>query len=174
VGFAPTFYFGGLKMDSAGINERLRSIAAKAASDNRTEFVHSEIAGTKRNMTLRIFIDKLEGVTIEDCTNVSRAIEEVLDADDFIPGKYVLEVSSPGIERGLYDLRDFERFTGKKARVKTSGEINGQRNFVGEIVGVENGSVIFDDRTAGSIRIPYEQVDRANLKFDLQDEFRKH
>jgi ribosome maturation factor RimP len=160
-------------MDSATINERIKAIAAAAAEKNGTEFAYSEIAGSKRNMTLRIFIDKPEGVTIDDCANVSRDIEEVLDADDLIPGKYVLEVSSPGIERRLFTPADFERFAGKKARVKTSEDIGGQRNFVGTIVGVEAGAVKLDDRTIGEISIPFPQIEKANLKFDMQDELKR-
>ncbi len=160
-------------MDSAAINERIKAIAAGAAEKNGTEFAYCEIAGSKRNMTLRIFIDKPEGVTIDDSANVSRDIEDVLDADDFIPGKYVLEVSSPGIERSLFSPADFERFAGKKARVKTAAEISGQRNFAGTIIGVEDDIVILDDRTIGEIRIPFSQVEKANLKFDMQDELKR-
>jgi ribosome maturation factor RimP len=160
-------------MESDDIRRRLEPIAKKAAGDNGTEFQYAEIGGTKRNLTLRVFIDRPEGVTIEDCTNVSRALEAELDADDFIPGKYVLEVSSPGIERRLFSLADFERFAGKKARIKSRSEIDGQKNFVGTIVSVDDGSVIFEDRTSGTKTIPHAEIEKANLKFDLEEELRK-
>ena len=80
-------------------------------------------------MTVRIYIDKPEGVTLEDCSTVSRAIEAVIDADDFIPAPYVLEVSSPGLERPLFSIQDFEKFAGKKAKVKTSEAIDGPGKF---------------------------------------------
>ena len=66
-------------MQHEAIKERIEGIAAKAASDQGVEFVHAEVAGTKRNLTVRVFIDKPEGVTIEDCSTVSRAMEEVLE-----------------------------------------------------------------------------------------------
>jgi ribosome maturation factor RimP len=112
-------------------------------------------------------------VTIEDCSTVSHSIEDVLDADDFIPTAYVLEVSSPGLERGLFKLADYERFAGRKAKVKTSGPLNGQANFNGRIENVEGEEIIFDDRTSGMVRIPFASIDKANLKVDLEEEFKK-
>jgi len=160
-------------MQTDAIAERVGSIAARAAEASGVEFVHSEIAGSKRNMTVRIYIDKPGGVTIEDCSSVSRAIEDVMDAEDFIPAAYVLEVSSPGLERGLFNLADFQKFSGKKAKVKTGDPIEGQSNFNGRIMSVEDEEIVFDDRTSGTVRIPFKSVERANLKVDLTEEFKK-
>jgi ribosome maturation factor RimP len=160
-------------MENAEINERLSGISEQAAKENGTEFVHSEVSGTKRNLVLRIYIDKPGGVTIDDCSSVSRAIENVLDVEDFIHTTYVLEVSSPGLERELYSLSDFEKFLGQKAKVRTSLDIDSQRNFVGRISGVEDGEVVLEDRTRGTVRIPYEAITKANLRVDLGDEFKK-
>ena len=160
-------------MQADSIAQQIDRIAEKAASDNGVEFIHSEIVGSKRNMTVRIYIDKPEGVTLEDCSTVSRAIEAVIDADDFIPSSYVLEVSSPGIERPLFTVQDFEKFAGKKAKVKTLESINGQANFNGRIVSVEDSEIIFDDKTNGNVRIPFEKVAKANLRVDLAEEFKK-
>ncbi|HUR96472.1 MAG TPA: ribosome maturation factor RimP [Pyrinomonadaceae bacterium] len=153
--------------------ERIDKIAAQAAQEYGVEFVHCEIVGSKRNMTVRIYIDKPEGVTLEDCSTVSRAIEDVIDADDFIPSPYVLEVSSPGLERPLFSIQDFERFIGKKAKVKTSDAIDGQANFNGRIVAVEDSEILFEDKTNGTVRIPFDKVAKANLKVDLSEEFKK-
>ncbi len=160
-------------MEQASIAQRIEKISASAAKKHGVEFVHSEIAGTKRNMTVRVYIDKPAGVTIEDCSTVSHSIEEVLDADDFIPSAYVLEVSSPGLERGLYRLADFEKFTGKKAKIKTAQPLDGQANFNGRILSVEQNEIVFEDRTSGTVRIPFAEVEKANLKVDLEEEFKK-
>lgn len=173
VGFVPTFYFGFKTMQDRSIVERIDKIADKAAKENGVEFVHSEIVGTRRNMTVRIYIDKPEGVSIEDCSTVSRAIEAVIDADDFIPTAYVLEVSSPGLDRPLFKLADFEKFAGKKAKVKTSDAIDGQANFNGRIVSVDGDEIVFEDKTSGTVRIPFGNIAKANLKVDLADEFKK-
>ena len=173
MGLVPTFYFGFKTMQRDPIADRIDKIATKAAADNGVEFVHSEIVGSKRNMTVRIYIDKPQGVTLEDCSIVSRSIEDVIDADDFIPSAYVLEVSSPGLERPLFSIKDFEKFTGKKAKVKTSEAIDGQANFNGRIASVDGSEIVFEDKTNGTVRIPFDKVAKANLKVDLAEEFKK-
>lgn len=160
-------------MERDSIAEKIDKIAAGAAKESGVEFVHSEIVGSKRNMTVRIYIDKPEGVTIEDCSTVSRSIEAVIDAEDFIPSSYVLEVSSLGLDRPLFSLADFEKFAGKKAKVKTAGAINGQANFNGRILSVEDDQIVFEDKTNGTVTIPYSEVVKANLKVDLAEEFKK-
>jgi ribosome maturation factor RimP len=160
-------------MQQDSIVAKIDKIAADAAEQNGVEFVHSEIVGSLRNAVVRIYIDKPEGVTIEDCSTVSRAIEAVMDEDDFMPAAYVLEVSSPGLERPLFKLADYEKFTGKKAKIKASEAISGQANFNGRIVGVEGGEVVFEDKTNGSVRIPFDKIAKANLKVDLSEEFKK-
>src|SRR5688572_21227343 len=151
-------------MQTLSIADRIDKIAANAAKENGVEFVHSEIVGGRRNMVVRIYIDKPDGVTIEDCSNVSHAIEAVIDADDFIPSPYVLEVSSPGLERPLFSIADFEKFAGKKAKVKTAEPVGGQSNFNGRIAAVEGTEIVFEDKTNGTIRLPFESIAKANLR----------
>src|SRR5687767_2940592 len=117
-------------MENASLEGRIKQIAAAAAEENGVEFVHCEILGAKRNMTVRVFIDKPGGVSVEDCALVSRRMEETLDADDLIPSAYLLEVSSPGLERELYSVEDFRRFTGQKVKVKLASAVNGQKVFI--------------------------------------------
>lgn len=158
---------------TGSIGERVEKIAASVTERFGIEFVHCQIAGSKRNPTVRLIIDKPGGVTLEDCSRVSRDVEAVLDKDDFIPTAYVLEVSSPGIERELYKLADFERFSGQNARIKTAQPIGGQRNFAGRIAAVANGEIEFEDRTSGVVRIPYDLISKANLMADLTVDFKK-
>ena len=161
-------------MDKHLISERIENIASKVAEANGVELVHVEIAGTKRDVVVRIYIDKTGGVTIEDCSVFSRAIEDILEIEDFIPSKYVLEVSSPGIERELYSLADFVKFTGHLAKVKTNVEIGGQKTFVGPIVSVNDDQIEVDDRTVGTVGFSYGDVAKANLRIDLAKEFGRH
>jgi len=158
-------------MDKYLITEHVNKIATKVATAVGIELVHVEIAGTKRDVVVRIYIDKKGGVTIEDCSIVSRSVEEVLDSEDFIPSKYVLEVSSPGIERQLYSLNDFVKFAGHLAKVKTNTEIDGQKTFVGPITQVEGETITVDDRTKGIVSFAFSDVAKANLKIDLAKEF---
>ncbi len=158
-------------MDKYSITEHVKGVAEKIAAAFAVELVQIETAGTKRDLVVRIYIDKEGGVTIEDCTNVSRGVEEILDAEDIIPTRYVLEVSSPGIERELYSLADFVKFTGSLAKVKLKTEIDGQKTFVGEIVVIEDQEITISDRTRGPVKFDYADVAKANLKIDLSKEF---
>jgi ribosome maturation factor RimP len=173
VGFAPTFSFGWKTMDNVSIEDRIKEIAAEAAEAEGVEFVHCEIVGPKRNMTVRVYIDKPGGVSIEDCASVSRRMEETLDADDLIPTAYLLEVSSPGLERELYSLDDFKRFTGQKVKVKLASSVNGQKVFVARIAGVEGKDILLTDKGQDEVRFPYSEVVKANLRVDLEQEFKK-
>jgi ribosome maturation factor RimP len=113
------------------------------------------------------------GISVEDCAEASRAIEAVFDSEDLIPTKYVLEVSSPGLERELYRLADFERFLGKLVKLKTRSEINGTKSHVGRIESVEGTDIRLKDRKGTDFLVPFDQIERANLKIDLDSEFRR-
>ena len=160
-------------MEAASVAERIKGIAEQAAIDHGLELVHAEVAGPEGHPVLRVFIDKPGGVTHDDCSEVSRQIDTVLDVEDFIHSAYTLEVSSPGLERGLYKLADYERFAGSAAKMKTRAPIGNQRNFRGTIVGVADDQVIFDDRVSGRVEIPLASIAKANLEVDVDSEFRQ-
>ncbi len=157
----------------SSINERIREIAVRAAEENGLELVHAQAAGTSKKLVITVFIDKQGGVTHEDCSKVSRNLDAILDVEDFIPSTYLLEVSSPGLERGLYSQKDFEKFVGSLAKIKTTTAINGQKNFRGRIKAVMNDEIVFDDKTSGTIRFPYSAVAKANLEIDLDEELKR-
>jgi ribosome maturation factor RimP len=157
-------------MDKVWLTEKIQKIAATVTDNCGLELVHVEILGSIKRMIVRIYIDKPGGVTLDDCSDVSRRIERVLDREDFIHSSYLLEVSSPGIERKLYNLQDFRKFIGYAAKIKTLEPINGQKNFRGVIKSVEDNDVIFQDRTSGEIRIAYDLISKANLEMDLEKE----
>jgi ribosome maturation factor RimP len=106
-------------MASSSVEDRVRAIAERVAIDHGLELVHAEVAGPDNKPIVRIFIDKPNGVTHQDCSEVSLHVGTVLDVEDFIHASYTLEVSSPGIERGLYKLGDYERFAGSLAKMRT-------------------------------------------------------
>jgi len=154
------------------VSERVREIAREAAASNGVELVHVEEKGAGKDKLLRVFIDKTGGVTVEDCSVVSRELSDALDVEDLIHVEYTLEVSSPGLERELYSLQDFEKFAGNLAKVKTKQPVNGQKNFRGKILKVEGEQIFFDDRTSGEMNFPYDAVLKANLEFDLEAELK--
>lgn len=160
-------------MASSSVEDRVQAIAERVAIDHGLELVHAEVAGPDNKPIVRIFIDKPNGVTHQDCSEVSLHVGTVLDVEDFIHASYTLEVSSPGIERGLYKRQDYERFAGSLAKLRTRKPINGQRNFRGRLVGIEGEEVLFEDRTSGRVRVPFEVIAKANLEMDVEQEFRR-
>jgi ribosome maturation factor RimP len=159
-------------MDSRSVAERVQEIAEQVAIDHGVELVHAEVSGPDGKPIVRIYIDKPGGVTHDDCSEVSLQFGTVLDVEDFIHSAYTLEVSSPGLERGLYKRADYERFTGRAAKIKTRTPVNGQRNFRGRILGIEQDDVVLDDRTSGRVNVPLVEIAKANLEIDVEQEFK--
>ena len=160
-------------MDSRSVAERVRDIAEQVAVDHGLELVHAEVAGPDGRPIVRVFIDKPGGITHQDCSEVSLHLGTVLDVEDFIHSAYTLEVSSPGLERGLYKAADYERFAGSQAKIKVRTPVNGQRNFRGRIAGVDDQEVIFEDQTKGRVRLSIDSIVKANLEVDVDSEFRR-
>ena len=160
-------------MASSSVADRVQAIAERVAIDHGLELVHAEVAGPDNKPIVRIFIDKPNGVTHEDCSEVSLHVGTVLDVEDFIHASYTLEVSSPGIERGLYKRQDYERFAGSLAKMRTRKPVNGQRNFRGRLLGIDGEDILFEDRTSGPVRVPFEVVAKANLEMDVDAEFKR-
>lgn len=178
VGSRPLFILGEsafseAAVGSSSIENRVQQIAEQVAIDHGVELVHVEVAGPDNRPIVRVFIDKPNGVTHADCSDVSLHLGTILDVEDFIHSAYTLEVSSPGLERGLYKRGDYERFAGSLARVRTSSPIAGQRNFRGRLLGVEGDEVIFEDRTSGRVQIPLASIAKANLELDFEKELRR-
>ena len=160
-------------MGQESIAERVQQLAEQVAIDHGVELVHAEVAGPENKPIVRVFIDKPHGVTHEDCSDVSVHLGTILDVEDFIHASYTLEVSSPGLERGLYKRSDFERFVGSQAKMKTRQPVDGQRNFRGTLLGVDGDYVLFDDRTNGQVKVPLDWIKKANLEVDVNEEFRR-
>ena len=160
-------------MGQNSIAARVQELAERVAIDHGLELVHTEVAGPENKPIVRVFIDKPHGVTHDDCSDVSLHLGTILDVEDFIHASYTLEVSSPGLERGLYKRADYERFAGSDAKLKTRQPIEGQRNFRGRILGVDESNLLFEDRTNGRVRIPFDIITKANLEVDLSQELRR-
>lgn len=148
------------------IIEQVEEVIAPVISDQELELVDIEYVKEGAQWYLRIFIDKEGGVDIDDCTNVSHAVSEALDKKDPVFQAYVLEVSSPGLERPLKKDEDFERFKGKLVRVQTKETYKGYQEFTGYLVGIINDEIVLEYEKA-SIAIPRPIVDKSNLAFEF-------
>lgn len=160
-------------MGPDSIEKRVQAIAERVTIDHGLELVHAEVIGPENKPIVRVFIDKPNGITHEDCSEVSLHMGTILDVEDFIHASYTLEVSSPGLERGLYKRADYERFAGSLAKVKTTQPIKGQRNFRGRLIGVGGNEVIFEDKTSGRVNIPLDLIGKANIEIDVEEEFKR-
>ncbi len=130
------------------------------------ELVDIEYRREGRGRILRIYIDKEGGVTIGDCTKISRELGALLDVHNIIPGPYTLEVSSPGRDRALKKRKDFERFKGRKVKIKTRVYIGERRVFIGKLLDFKNDLVTVE--VDGSVYlIPYDEIEKANLEPDF-------
>jgi ribosome maturation factor RimP len=137
------------------------------------ELVELERVGSKARPILRIRIDRPAsdaGVTLEDCAHVSRELEAFLDGNPDISERYVLEVSSPGVERPLVKRRDYERFAGKEVSIKTSAAVGdlGKR-IEGVLRGINDRDVIELDVNGSTIEVPRDQIKKAHLVFRWKD-----
>lgn len=134
------------------------------------ELVEVEFKGAPKQAILRLYIDRVSGITHDDCELVSDQVGAMLDLEDAIPYAYTLEVSSPGIERKLVRESDYQRFEGKLARIQTRVALNSQKVFRGRLRGLQDGKVRLEVPKGGSLEIPLDVVQEARLEFDWEAE----
>jgi ribosome maturation factor RimP len=125
--------------------EKVQAITERVAASLGLEVVDLELRGGGKARMLRIFIDKPQGVTHEDCATLSREVSTILDVEDAVSGgSYVLEVSSPGLDRKLSRPADFERFQGSRVKLTTRMPVNGNRHFEGRLEHFKSGKLTLD------------------------------
>jgi ribosome maturation factor RimP len=154
--------------------ERVRALAERVAATSGLEVVEIELCGGGKSRMLRVFLDKPAGVTHEDCAQFSRELGTILDVEDVVPGSYVLEVSSPGLDRKLTRAADYERFAGSKVKLMTREPVNGNRHFEGRLESFRDGRLTLDMSEARGkkrpaagtperVEIDLRNVEKANL-----------
>lgn len=143
--------------------DRIERMVAPTVEAMGFRVVRVQLSG-RDSVRLQVMVERAdEGpIQVDDCAAVSRAISAVLDVEDPIAGAYTLEVSSPGIDRPLVRLGDFERFVGREARVETARPIDGRRRFRGRLLGVAGDSVRMAVEGA-EVALPYSDIERAKL-----------
>ena len=150
-----------------GVDERLATELAGIATSAGCELVRVEFKGG----VLRLMLDREpDGVTHEDCANVSRQASALLDVVDFGPTRYTLEVSSPGLDRPLYQPADYARFTGRKARITVQSPGERKKTLIGRLAGFDpgaGGKVSLEDEKGETQVIPLPQVLKAKLEIEI-------
>ena len=134
-----------------------------ALTDLGYELVRISVQG-KELQTLQIMAERLDRkeMGLDDCTRISRTASALLDVADPFPGKWVLEVSSPGIDRPLIKLSDYERFAGQNAKIELAEEMNGRRRFKGILKGIKNQTILLDFEGT-ELQLPFDQIQHAKL-----------
>jgi ribosome maturation factor RimP len=149
--------------------EQVRNIAQRVAASSGVELVEVEFLGGGKARMLRIFIDKTGGITHQDCENVSKEVSTILDMEDVVPGdSYLLEVSSPGLDRKLTKPADYERFKGSLIKVTTYEPVEGNRNFRGRLEDFADGRVTLEVEAAGKKKSKKRQEQVAGSKVTIE------
>jgi ribosome maturation factor RimP len=136
---------------------------ARLAEGEGLELVAVETAGTARQPVLRLVLDKPGGVTLAECELVARQASVILDTDDPFPGRYSLEVSSPGLDRKLYDEKDYTRFAGETVKVRMRPTWRGTRALTGVLIGLSAGAVHVTDDAGLTRALPMNEIFEVRL-----------
>ena len=148
------------------LKEKVRLLAEPVAAAEGMDLIHVECLKMQSRWIVRLFLDKENGVTIDDCSAISNQVGDILDIHDLIHGQYTLEVSSPGFDRPISRDQDFVKYRGSKINIKTSLKIEGIKNFYGSLVDFieENGQKIVVVEVSGkNYRILRAEIVKANL-----------
>jgi len=156
--------------NSVTYKEKIRQLIEPVIESEGLEIIDLECLKMKFRWLVRIFIDKQGGVTIDDCSEISKQVGDILDVYDVLPGSYTLEVSSPGLDRPLSRDKDFIKYRGSSVRIKTVQKLDGVKNFYGKLNDYldENGAKILIIDVSGKIyRIPRDMVVKAHLVYEF-------
>ncbi|RLE22341.1 MAG: ribosome maturation factor RimP [Acidobacteria bacterium] len=146
------------------ILDRVVEMAEDIAASEGLELVHAEFVPEGKKWFLRLYIDREGGVTISDCTKLSRQLAVELEVEDVIPHSYTLEVSSPGIDRVMGKLHDYEKFAGENIKIKLRRAVNGHRKVKGLLKGLDSsGSQVIVECDGETVKLPFSDIARANL-----------
>ena len=147
-----------MKLDQQTVDQ-----IAAIAVDEGLELLATEMVGSGPKAVLRLVVDGPDGVTLDQCSAVSRQASALLDVGDSIRHTYTLEVSSPGLDRKLYSPEDFTRFSGRRVKVKMQPSFREQRVVTGKLLGIDGGVVQVEDDDQRSVSLPLEQVFEARI-----------
>lgn len=125
-----------------------------------------------RHRLLRVYIDGPEGVMVDDCAAVSHQVSGVLDVEDPIPGEYTLEVSSPGLDRVLFEPAQYERYTDGLLVVRTHAPVNGRRRFRGRLMSVSGAGIVLKLDDLGDVAISFADIDKAQVEPEFSNNTR--
>lgn len=151
----------------SGKEQKLLDALEPTAQAEGVEIVTLEIVGARKAPTIRVYIDTDHGVSFDELSSAQAWINSIMDEIDPFPGAYMLEVSSPGIDRPLRTLDHFRRFAGEQVQVKTISPIDGRSTFTGKLEGT-SGQDVLVDCDGSKFAIPLSEIKRANVKGTIE------
>lgn len=166
--FARFFVRGACSMSEAErIVTAVSCIAESLLPEFGMEMVDVEFHFERGRWTLRVYIDKDAGVTVDDCASVSRQLGDLIEAEEIIDHAYVLEVSSPGLDRPLRKERDFMRSVGQLVKIEMERPVDKRKNFTGRLADVQNGTVHILVNERHLFELPLEGIKKAKIKYEF-------
>ena len=144
------------------MNEELLALVEPIVHSFDYELWGLEYLTQGRYSTLKIYIESEKGVDVDDCAKISRQVGSVMDVEDLISSKYTLEVSSPGVDRRLFALAQYDKYKGAKIKINLRTAYEGKRKFKGLLCGVEEGDIVLRVGDEEYL-FPFEDIDRANV-----------
>ncbi|MGJ8691277.1 MAG: ribosome maturation factor RimP [Thalassotalea sp.] len=152
----------------AKFEQQLTDMLRPAVEETGKELVGIEFVGAGKHSVLRIFIDHADGINVDDCAEVSRQVGAILDVEDPISSEYSLEVSSPGLDRPLFDKAHYEAVVGETIDVKLGVPLNGRRKFKGILERIEN-DTLYVNVDGEAYPLVISNIDKANLVYNFKD-----
>ena len=158
-------------MATTDVDDQIWALTQEVVSDLGYELVDIELTGNRSRQVIRVYIEKPEGILLADCVAVSRKLGERLDEEDVIENSYRLEISSPGIERPLRKIQDYERYVGHQVRIRLKGRLKGKRKIAGKLDEVEDNIVRIISQHGEKVSFSLADIAKANLDVDWDKEF---
>lgn len=152
-------------MNKDALIKQIETLVQPIADELNYELYYVEYVKEDGEFYLRIYIDKPEGISLTDCENLSRRVSDVLDVEDPIKDSYYLEVSSPGLNRGLYTDEHFKKFVGREVLVKLKSALNGAKSIKGILTEVDDESITVKGEE--KVKIVKEKIKSANLDGEI-------
>lgn len=153
-----------MRQDPKTLGQRLTTVVEAMGY----ELVGVEFQPHRHHALLRIYIDHEQGIDLDACQRVSHQLSGVLDVEDLIEGPYTLEVSSPGLDRPLFEARHFSRFAGSAVRIHLRELLDGRRKLTGCLLGMRDNAVVLVDNEGREWQVPLERIEKARLAPDFQ------
>ena len=158
MGFMPIFYLGMML-------NRLRDLILPIAEGFQKTLWGIEVLPSRNSNIVRVYIDSSSGVDVDDCANISRQISSLLDVESFLPEKYVLEVSSPGLNRKFFEISQYSAYIGEKVKISLKAPFEQRRNYSGVLTRVGQDNVVIESGEEEFI-FPFETIERGNLVYE--------